>query len=115
MITGINTDVKYKGNVYHIQTEEKQPLIETLVYRGGAILEKKSFDYIKKFGNTLTHQEIRKLVENHHREMLNFIKNGLLDSNGMFQQNIAALMEKDNLNSLDELLIRYLTNFKLTK
>ena len=41
MITGFNTDVKYKGVIYHVQTEDKgttNPLIETLIYRGGEIL-----------------------------------------------------------------------------
>ena len=38
MITGFNSDVKYRGLVYHVQTEDKgkvNPLIETLIYRGG--------------------------------------------------------------------------------
>ena len=41
LITGFNTDVKYKGVVYHVQTEDKgvsNPLIETLIYKGGEIL-----------------------------------------------------------------------------
>src|SRR3972149_72348 len=41
MITGFNTDVKYRGVVYHVQTEDKgagNPLIETLIYKGGEIL-----------------------------------------------------------------------------
>jgi hypothetical protein len=40
MITGFNTDVKYRGVVYHVQTEDKgttNPLIETLIYKGGEI------------------------------------------------------------------------------
>ena len=41
MITGFNSDVKYRGLVYHVQTEDKgaeNPLIETLIYKGGEIL-----------------------------------------------------------------------------
>ena len=41
VITGFNTDVKYRGVVYHVQTEDKgeaNPLIETLIYKGGEIL-----------------------------------------------------------------------------
>ena len=40
VITGFNTDVKYRGTVYHVQTEDKgaaNPLIETLIYKGGEI------------------------------------------------------------------------------
>mgnify|MGYP001768423458 CR=1 FL=1 len=35
MIVGFNTDIKYRNEVFHIQTEDKganNPLIETLVY-----------------------------------------------------------------------------------
>lgn len=41
MVTGFNTDVEHEGRVYHVQTEDKgvdNPIIETLVYRGGEIL-----------------------------------------------------------------------------
>ena len=48
MITGFNTDVSYKGLVYHVQTEDKgpqNPLIETLVYKGGEILASRRLPY----------------------------------------------------------------------
>ena len=48
VITGFNTDVKYRGTVYHVQTEDKgaaNPLVETLVYRGGEILGSRRLPY----------------------------------------------------------------------
>ena len=45
MVTGYNTDVEHDGRVYHVQTEDKgtdNPMIETLVYRGGEILDPRS-------------------------------------------------------------------------
>ena len=48
MITGFNTDVKYRGTVYHVQTEDKgqqNPLIETLVYKKGEILASRRLPY----------------------------------------------------------------------
>ena len=48
MITGFNTDVKYRGVVYHVQTEDKgpqNPLIETLIYKGGEILGSRRLPY----------------------------------------------------------------------
>ena len=48
MITGFNTDVKYRGLVYHVQTEDKgkdNPLIETLIYKGGEILASRRLPY----------------------------------------------------------------------
>jgi hypothetical protein len=48
LITGFNTDVEYKGVVYHVQTEDKglqTPFIPSLVYSGGAILASKRSPY----------------------------------------------------------------------
>ena len=115
MITGINTDTKYKDTVYHVQTEEKEPLIETLVYKGGAILKKRSYDYIEKYGESLSPTEIRKLVEEHHKEMLEAIKNGLLEKSAEETQPKKPLSSEENNNTLDELLINYLTSSKTLK
>jgi hypothetical protein len=48
VITGFNTDIEFKGVVYHVQTEDKgldTPLILSLVYVGGAILASKRSTY----------------------------------------------------------------------
>ncbi len=48
MITGHNTDVEYKGQVYHVQTEDKglnNPIIESLIYQKGKILGSKQTPY----------------------------------------------------------------------
>ena len=108
MITGINTDIKFDGTIYHVQTEEKEPLIETLVYLGGAILQKKSYDYIQKYGNSLSESEIRKLVEKQHKDMLVSIKNGLLAKTEETDDPKKPIEKKLNI-SLDELIIKNLT------
>jgi len=114
MITGINTDIKYKGKVYHVQTEEKEPFFETLVYHGGAILKKKTYNYIKYHGNSLTPDEIRKLLEKHHKEILLSIKNGLLEKKAQDTKagQKPSRENNPNLNTLDELLIKYLSSKK---
>ncbi len=48
MITGFNTDIKFNGVTYHVQTEDKglrTPLILSLVYQGGTILASKRSPY----------------------------------------------------------------------
>ena len=48
MITGFNSDVKYKGLVYHVQTEDKgrtNPVVESLVYARGEILYSRRTSY----------------------------------------------------------------------
>ena len=40
MITGFNTDVPYRGEVYHVQTEDKgtdNPMVESLIYSGARL------------------------------------------------------------------------------
>lgn len=48
MITGFNTDIRYEGITYHVQTEDKglhTPLILSLIYQGGTILASKRSPY----------------------------------------------------------------------
>jgi len=55
VITGYNTDVKFKGLVYHVQTEDKgkeNPLIETLIYKGGEILASRRLPYAELVRDT---------------------------------------------------------------
>ena len=78
MITGFNTDVKYRGLVYHVQTEDKgpqNPLIETLVYKGGEILASRRLPYGELIKG---HDEaaITKLMEDQHKGMMMEVKKG---------------------------------------
>ena len=48
MLVGYNTNIPYKGRLYHIQTEDnglKNPFIVTLLYYKGTILASKKFSY----------------------------------------------------------------------
>jgi hypothetical protein len=103
MITGFNTDVKYRGVVYHVQTEDKgttNPLIETLIYKGGEILGSRRLPYsdlVKKPDDEAT---ITKLMEDQHKGMILEIKRGKFDP-----QNDRTIMED---LSLDEIVLAYL-------
>jgi hypothetical protein len=73
MLTGFNTDFKYKGVVYHVQTEDNgkdNPVIVTLLYRGGAILASKKTSYadILKFEGL--DKVIKELMENQHKQII---------------------------------------------
>ncbi len=77
MITGFNTDVKYRGVVYHVQTEDKgkvNPLIETLIYKGGEILASRRLPYadIAKDAEAA----ISRLMEEQHKAMILEVKKG---------------------------------------
>ena len=65
MITGFNTDVKYKGVIYHVQTEDKgrgNPIIETLIYKGGEILGSRRLPYADLLKSPEDESTITKLM-----------------------------------------------------
>lgn len=82
MVVGFNHNFSYKGQVYHVQTEDsgvRNPHIITLLYRGGTILASKKTSYadIIKVDNLET--VVEELMKSQHREMLRLLKNGDFD------------------------------------
>ena len=103
MITGFNTDVKYRGVVYHVQTEDKgtsNPLIETLIYKGGEILGSRRLPYAELVKTPDDEGTITKLMEDQHKAMIMEVKRGKYDPEGE-----RTLIED---LSLDELVLAYL-------
>lgn len=103
MITGFNTDVKYRGTVYHVQTEDKgttNPLIETLVYKGGEILGSRRLPYAELVKDRSDEAAITKLMEDQHKGMLLEVKRGRFDPSS------DRTMIEDL--SLDEIVLAYL-------
>ncbi len=100
MITGFNTDVHWRGLVYHVQTEDKgreNPLIETLVYRGGEILGTRRRAYSGQPRGPEAEKEIARLMEDQHKAMILEVKRG----------RFAPEHEDEDL-SLDEIVLAYL-------
>lgn len=103
MITGFNTDVKYKGVIYHVQTEDKgrgNPIIETLIYKGGEILGSRRLPYADLLKSPDDETTITKLMEDQHKGMIIEVKRG----------RFAPADEKPHLEdlSLDEIVLAYL-------
>ncbi len=83
MITGYNTDVRHRGMVFHVQTEDKgvnNPSIETLVYVGGQILHRRRSEYAKLLKEGGGKEEILELLEAQHHTLIDEIKTGKLDA-----------------------------------
>ena len=79
VITGFNTDVRYRGLVYHVQTEDKgkdNPLIETLIYKGGEILASRRLPYADIVSGPDTEKAITHLMEEQHKAMILEVKKG---------------------------------------
>jgi hypothetical protein len=82
MVVGFNHNFRYKGEVYHIQTEDsgvKSPNIVTLLYQGGTILASKKTSYadIAKVDNL--EQVVEELMKEQHKDMLRSLKSGEYD------------------------------------
>jgi hypothetical protein len=82
MVVGFNHNFSYKGQVYHVQTEDsgiKNPHIITLLYRGGTILSSKKTSYADIIKIDNLEVVVEELMKSQHREMLRLLKNGDLD------------------------------------
>lgn len=82
MVVGFNHNFRYKGEMFHVQTEDgglKSPNIVTLLYRGGTILgsQKTSYADISKIDNL--EQVVEELMKEQHKEMLRRLKAGDFD------------------------------------
>ena len=83
MVVGFNHNFGYKGEIYHIQTEDsglKSPNIVTLLYRGGTILASKKMSYadIAKIDNL--ERVVEELMKDQHKGMLRALKSGQFDA-----------------------------------
>lgn len=82
MVGGFNTNIRHRGRVFHVQTEdsgEEHPHIVTLLYEGGAILTSKKHTYSDSLGTGDVVPTVRELMERQHRAMVASLKAGELD------------------------------------
>lgn len=83
MVVGYNHNIRYKGEVFHVQTEDSginTPHIITLLYRGGNIIASKKTSYadIVKMGNL--NQVVEELMKEQHKDMLRRLKSAEFDA-----------------------------------
>jgi len=107
MITGFNTDVPYKGEVYHVQTEDKgkdNPMVESLIYKGGEILGARRTAYSKFLKNGYDEKIVIKFMEEQHRRVMEEIKRGRFDKDGGLLSDNTGVGDQ----SLDQVILNYL-------
>ncbi len=82
MAVGFNHNIKHRGKMYHIQTEDsglENPHIITHLFVGGNILASKKTSYADIIGADNLAQVVRELMEEQHKEMLRSLINGVYD------------------------------------
>jgi len=106
MVLGFNHNVMYKGEVFHVQTEDSGvalPHIITLLYRGGVILcsQKTSYADILKIDNLET--VVEELMKEQHKGMMRRLKSGEFDERA-FPAGVPAAGVGSEPDSLDDVM-----------
>jgi len=88
MIGGFNHNFRYKGELYHVQTEDggrKNPRIVTQLFYGGTVLASQKQSYEELLERDDLNQEVESRMQEQHKDMLRRLRNG------EFDETIAAL------------------------
>lgn len=100
MVLGFNHNINYKGEIFHVQTEDSgvaNPHIITLLYRGGVIISsrKTSYSDILKMDNLDV--VVEELMKEQHKDMMRRLKAGEFDEKAFSVQ--AKLIENYEIPS----------------
>jgi hypothetical protein len=82
MVLGFNHNVTYKGEVFHVQTEDSgvaNPHIITLLYRGGVIITSKKTSYSDILRMDCLEVVVEELMKEQHKDMMRRLKSGEFD------------------------------------
>ena len=87
MIFGFNTDIRHEETIYHVQSEarEGEQLLQTQVFVQGRCIGKRAISYSSsaaeaKIGSSNNDLDREKILRELHREVLDAIRDGKLDS-----------------------------------
>jgi translation elongation factor EF-Tu-like GTPase len=85
MLLGLNQNITYKGETYHIQTEDggrKNPVITTLLFRSGTILASKRTEYADILKYDKLDMVVKEMMDEQHAELMDALKSGRFDKVG---------------------------------
>jgi hypothetical protein len=93
MLVGFNHNIMYKGEMFHIQTEDSgiaNPHIITLLYRGGTIIASKKTSYADIIKVDNLEKVVEELMKEQHKDMLRSLKSGHYDDRAFGPRPAAA-------------------------
>ena len=102
MRVGFNHNVMYKGEVFHIQTEDSginNPHIITLLYRGGTIISSKKISYADIIKIENLEQVVEELMKEQHKDMLRGLKAGQFDERAFGSRTAPAVQESEEIKT----------------
>jgi len=83
MVLGFNHNIRYKGELFHVQTEDSglaNPHIITLLYLGGTILCSKKTSYADIIKAEQLEQVVESIMKEQHKDMMRRLKAGEFDA-----------------------------------
>lgn len=78
MVTGINSDIDYKGKLYHVQTEDggiNNPIILTRIFCSGVLVTTRKTSYVYLLDMDGFKDVVENLMKEQHNEMIQEIQN----------------------------------------
>lgn len=94
MVLGYNHNIMYKGEVFHVQTEDSgiaTPHIITLLYKGGVILCSRKTSYADILKIESLEEVVAELMKEQHKEMMRRLKAGDFDERAFAVQTPASV------------------------
>lgn len=113
MLVGFNTNIPYKGKVYHVQTEDTGETftIISLLYFKGAILSSKKTTYEHLKDAPDCEDRVRELMKEQHKSLIKELINGKITDEKDTAEKIVKAKEVEEVKkykSLDDILIDYI-------
>lgn len=82
MLSGYNTNVKHRGVLFHVQTEDsgvRNPHVITHLYHHGTILASEKSEYRHLLEDDELERAVKSQMEGQHKEMLKRLRRGVFD------------------------------------
>ncbi len=115
MLLGLNQNIRYRGELYHIQTEDggrKNPVITTLVFKDGTIVASRKTSYADILKFEKLDSVVRELMREQHRTIIKALLGGELDERREPVEAAAGNKEKPAFQkeeSIDDIILEHLS------
>jgi hypothetical protein len=79
MISGLNVDIDFHGQTYHVQTEsgsKTNPVVVTTVFKGGAILSSRKSSFAHLLDSPDLVAGLKSLMDKQHKDTIEDLKSG---------------------------------------
>ncbi|MFQ5597110.1 MAG: hypothetical protein ACE5GK_03580 [Nitrospiria bacterium] len=105
MSIGINTNVKYQGKIYHIQTEDggaNHPAISTLLFKDGVVYASRKTDYKDLLQSPSCRETVSKIMKEQHKSIIRELVSGKILSSTPDPEEASVNQEKSHIISAQD-------------